>query len=360
MADEDLAEAPARAAPEALETGASATETPVPKPVGKVDKRSRVSIPETAALAAVLVGLFIFFSITSPYFFNDKNFIIILQQVVRIGIVACPATLLLISGQFDLSVGSIAGFTGMVMAVAMANPETAKTPFALGLPLELALLLAIGAALLVGAINAVSVTVFHINALITTLGTLAIFRGLTKVLGNGQTINVDGFEWLGLGSLSGIPYTIFILAAVIIAFYVILRYTTYGRSMYAIGSSPTAARLAGIRTGRAVFIGFVLSAAAAGLAGLILLSQVGAAAITNGEGLELAVVTAVVLGGASLAGGRGSIVGTVLAVLIIGVLRNGLVQLGVQQFWIEVANGMLLLFAVGADQLRIRLTRSVA
>jgi len=325
-----------------------------------VDRRSRVSIPETAALAVVLVALFIFFSITSPYFFNDKNFIIILQQVVRIGIVACPATLLLISGQFDLSVGSIAGFTGMLMAVAMADPESARTPFALGLPMELALLLAIGGALLVGLVNAVSVTVFHINALITTLGTLAIFRGLTKVSGNGQTINVDGFGTLGLGQIAGIPITIITLIVVVVVFFFILRYTTYGRSMYAIGSSPTAARLAGIRTGRAVFIGFMLSAALAGLAGLILLSQVGAAAITNGEGLELAVVTAVVLGGASLAGGRGSIVGTVLAVLIVGILRNGLVQLGVQQFWIEVFTGMLLLLAVGADQLRIRFTKSVA
>jgi ribose transport system permease protein len=327
-------------------------------PIAHQDRRSRVSVPETAALAAVLVALFVFFSVTSPYFFNEKNLIIILQQVVRIGIIACPATLLLISGQFDLSVGSIAGFTGMVMAVAMADPASAKTSFALGLPLEVALVLAFGAALLVGAINAVCVTTFHINALITTLGTLAIFRGLTKVLGNGQTINIDGFGWLGLGDIAGIPVTIAILAVVVVAFFLILRYTTYGRSMYAIGASPTAARLAGIRTGRAVFIGFMLSAALAGLAGLILLSQVGAAAITNGEGLELAVITAVVLGGASLAGGRGGIVGTILAVLIVGVLRNGLVQLGVQQFWIDVAGGVLLLAAVGADQLRIRLTRA--
>jgi len=245
-----------------------------------------------------------------------------------------------------------------VMAVGMA--DATKTPFGLSLPMEQAFILAMGAALLVGIINALCVTVIRINALITTLGTLAIFRGLTKVLGNGQTINIDGFDTLGLGQIAGVPITIIILAVVVVAFYLILRYTTYGRSMYAIGSSPTAARLAGIRTNRAVFIGFMLSAALAGLAGLILLSQVGAAAISNGEGLELAVVTAVVLGGASLAGGRGGIVGTILAVLIVGVLRNGLVQLGVQQFWIEVANGVLLLTAVGADQLRIRLTKSVA
>ncbi len=357
MADEDLGGAPGRAAPPALETGAGAVEAAtaaVPR------RRSRFVVPDTAALAIVLVGLFIFFSITSPYFFNDRNLIVILQQVVRIGIVAAPATLLLISGQFDLSVASIAAFTGMLLAVATASPEAAKTPFALGLPLEAGILIAIIGALLVGTVNAVCVTTFRINALITTLGTLAIFRGLTKVLGNGQTINIDGFETLGLGQIAGIPITILILFAVTILFFVILRYTTYGRSMYAIGASPTAARLAGIRTNRAIFIGFMLSAALAGLAGMILLSQVGAAAITAASGLELDVVTAVVLGGASLAGGRGSIVGTILAVLIVGVLKNGLVQLGVQQFWIEVATGALLLIAVGADQLRIRLTKSAA
>jgi ribose transport system permease protein len=359
VVDEDLA-GTGRAAPEALETGAAGAEAKIAPAFRPVEERSRVSVPETAALATVLVVLFVFFSITSPYFFNDKNLLVILQQVTRIGIVACPATLLLISGQFDLSVGSIAAFTGMVVAVATASPETAKTPFALGLPLEVALVIGVLAALFVGLVNAVSVTVFHINALITTLGTLAIFRGLTKVTSNGQTINVDGFEFLGIERVLGIPVAVYLLAITVVAFFLLLRYTTYGRSMYAIGASPTAARLAGIRTNRAIFIGFMLSATLAGLAGLTLLSQVGAATITSGEGLELAVVTAVVLGGASLAGGRGGIVGTILAVLIVGVLRNGLVQLGVQTFWIEVTTGVLLLAAVGADQLRIRLTRSAA
>ena len=126
--------------------------------------------------------------------------------------------------------------------------------------------------------------------------------------------------------------------------------------MYATGASPIAARLAGIRIDRAVFIGFVVTAALAGFSGLILLSQVAGASINANIGLELSVVTAVILGGASLAGGRGGIIGTVLAVLIVGVLGNGLIQLGVPSFWIEVANGVLLLVAVGFDQVRVRLT----
>ena len=230
-----------------------------------------------------------------------------------IGMIAAPATLLLIAAQFDLSIGSIAGFTGMLLAILVAPAGSRE--YAMGLSLEVAIVIAMAGALLVGTINGVSVTVFRINALITTLGTLAIFRGLTRVMGGGQTVRIEGFSTLGLERFLGIPLSIWIFALVVTVFWLLLRYTTYSRSMYAIGASPTAARLAGIRTSRAVFVGFVLSAALAGFAGLILLSEVGVASNTAGETLMLAVITAVVLGGASLSGGRGSIVGTVPAVL---------------------------------------------
>jgi ribose transport system permease protein len=358
VADKELLGGPGRAAPEALETGGVGAEATPPPATPPIEARSRISVPETAALFLVLVVLFVFFSITSRFFFNEQNIINILQNVARIGIIAAPATLLLIAGQFDLSVGSNAGFVAMVTAVAAAPVNAA--PFALGLPLELAVLVGIGAALTVGLINAVSVTVFRINALITTLGTLAIFRGLTKVVGDGQTIRIEGFGALGITRVPEglIPVPVYIFALVTIAFIFILRYTTYGRSMYAIGASPTAARLAGIRTSRNIFVGFILTASCAGLSGLILLSQVGGASAVAGQGLELAVITAVVLGGTSLLGGRGGIVGTILAVLIVGVLGNGLIQLRIPSFWIEVASGVLLLTAVGFDQLRIRLTKA--
>lgn len=358
MTDEDLGGGPGRAAPPALETGGAAMEAKVSPSIRPVDPRSRVSVPETAALFGVLVALFVFFSIASPFFFNADNLVNILQNVARIGIVACPATILLISGQFDLSVGSIAAFTGMLIAVLAAPVGVTKTPFAMGLPVDIAFVIALLGALLVGLINAFSVTVLKINALITTLATLAIFRGLTKVLGDGQTIRIEGFNGLGVTRILEIPVPVYIFAGVVIASFLVLRYTTYGRSMYAIGASPTAARLAGIRTNRAIFIGFMLSAGLAGLSGLILLSQVGGASVNAASGFELSVITAVVLGGASLAGGRGGIVGTILAVLILGVLANGLIQLKIPSFWIEVFGGVLLLVAVGFDQLRIRLNKS--
>ncbi len=364
MADEEQSDGVRRAAGEPLETGAGTGEMQLRDPL---EARRKVSIPETTALFLVLVGLLAFFSVAAPYFIRDPsgnltadNLINILQNAARIGIIACPATLLMISGQFDLSVGSIAAFTAMVMALAAAPMGgLIELPMAFGMPIPAAFVIALLAALLVGVINGICVTMFRINALITTLGTLAIFRGLTKVLGDAQTIRIEGFGALGTTRILGLPIPVYIFAIVVVVFFIILRYTTYGRSMYAIGASPTAARLAGIRTKRAIFIAFLMSAVLAGVSGLILLSQVGGASVTADIGLELSVVTAVVLGGTSLSGGRGGIVGTILAVLIVGVLGNGLVQMRIQPFWIDVANGLLLLIAVGFDQLRIRLTRSI-
>lgn len=335
-------------------------------------KRGRgLSVPESAALLVVLVALFAYFSVASQYFLNSENLINILQNVAVVGIIACPATLLLIAGQFDLSVGSGVGFAGMLMAVAALTPGTGGVdlPLAMDLTVPSAFVVAVLGTLLIGIINATSVTVIGINALITTLGTLAVFRGLTKVLGDGQTIRINGFGDLGVlrfpeGGLpiigTGIPLPVYIFIACVIAFWAVLRYTVYGRSLYAIGASPSAARLAGIRTKRVIFIAFLLSSLCVALAGLIRLSQVAGASVNSGLGIELSVITAVVLGGASLSGGRGGIGGTVLAVLIVGVLANGLIQLNVPSFWIEVANGLLLLGAVTVDRVRVRLTRAEA
>jgi ribose transport system permease protein len=303
-----------------------------------------------------LALLVVFFSWRSPYFFQAENFINILQNVAVIGIVAAPATLLLVGGQLDLSVGSTAALTGAVAAVLAASPGI--TPLAQGWPLWAAILAAVICAMAVGAVNAFCVVKIGINPLITTLGTLAIVRGLTKVIADGQTVRIDDFETLGIKRVLGLPLPVYILVGVIVLFALLMRYTTFGRSMYAIGSSPRAARLAGIPTGRYIALAYLLSAACVAAAGLILLSQVGGASINGGLGLELAVITAVVLGGASLSGGRGRISGTVLAVLIVGVLGNGLIQLNVPSFWIEVAGGVLLLGAVAFDRLRSRMVRT--
>ena len=341
-------------AEEADSAAPAAAATTSAEPVRKARARK---IPEQTALIVVLVAEFIFFSIQSEFFLLYDNQINILQNVAVIGIIAAPATLLLVAGQVDLSVGSAAGFIGMSMAVAATATDATTTGYGLGLGLGGALAVALLSALLIGIVNGLLITKIGLNSIITTLGTLAILRGLTKVIGEGQTIRINGFNQLGVARpLFDIPLPVYIFGATVIAFWFVLRYTVFGRSMYAIGASPEAARLAGIRVQRLIFIGFILSAMAVALASLIRLSQIGGASVNAGLGFELSALTAVILGGASLAGGRGTMLGTVLAVLIIGILSNGLIQLNVASFWIEVSQGALLVGAVTFDQVRIRLT----
>jgi ribose transport system permease protein len=328
-----------------LTTGTVAAPS-TPPPPGAVPTARRRQIPEVAALVVVLLALGIFFSIASPYFLNYDNFVNIVTAAAVTGIIAAPATMLLIAGQFDLSVGSAAAFCGAVLAsLALHNAMAFAVP--------VAVLAGIG----IGILNGFLVTVIGINALITTLGTLAVFRGLTQVLTDGQTLGVEHFGGLGTARpLFDIPLPVYIFAGVALAFWFLSRYTVFGRSMYAIGANPAAARLNGIRSKRVIFVGFVLSGVCVAVGGLILASQLGAASPQAANGLELSVVTAVILGGASLAGGRGAISGTMLGLLIIGTLNNGLVLLNVSSFWQTVAQGSLLIFAVAFDQLRIRLT----
>lgn len=314
------------------------------------------NIQESLALILVLAGLVIFFAIKAEFFWSRDNIVNILQTMAPVGIIAMPATLLLVAGQVDLSVGSGAGIVGMMAAIAQTATASTITTYGMGLGVTEAILIAIGTMFVVGGMNSFFVTGLGLNSIITTLGTLAVWRGLTKVLGTGQTVRMNEFGALGSSRpVANIPLAVFIFAGVVILFVCLLRYTVYGRALYAIGASPEAARLAGIRVRRYITYGFILSGLMIGLAGLIRLSQVGSQSINTGLGWELQVLTAVILGGASLSGGSGTVLGTVLALLVIGVLRNGLIQLNVQTFWIEVAQGALLLGAVTVDRIRIRL-----
>ena len=305
----------------------------------------RRKIPEMTALVVFLVAEIIFFWIKSPVFLTWDNFLNIFTAIAVTGIIAAPGTILLIAGQFDLSVGSVTAFAGVVMAsISMDHGQ------------PLGVLIAILAGIGVGLLNGFLVTVVGVNAIITTLGTLAAFRGLAEVVASGQSISVEGFNTLGTSRpFFNIPVPVLLLVGVVILLWLVMRYTVFGRSMYAIGANPAAARLTGVRSKRLLVIAFVLSGLACALGGLILVSQLGSASPTAATGLELSVITAIILGGASLAGGRGTIIGTMVGLMIIGILNNGLVLLGVDPFWQDVARGALLIAAVSFDQLRIRL-----
>lgn len=304
----------------------------------------RRGLPDQAALVVVLAALVAFFSIQSEYFLNFDNFVNILTAAAVVGILAAPGTLLIVAGQIDLSVGSGVAFVGIVLAT---------TAPMFGLPT--AILIAICCGLMIGALNGVLVTGLGINSLITTLGMLAILRGFAQVTSNGQTKTISDFDSLGTARpFLDIPVPVLILAAVLLLTGLIARFTVFGRRIYAIGSNPTAARLSGIPSARVIFGTFLLSGAAIALGGLIVTSQLGAASPQAATGLELSVVAAVILGGASLNGGRGTILGTFLGVMILAVLNNGLVLMNIPSFWQDVARGTVLLLAVAVDRLRVR------
>lgn len=303
------------------------------------------SVPETAALIVVLVAISAFFAFRSPYFFNYDNFVNILTAAAVVGILAAPGTLLIVGGQIDLSIGSGVAFVGILFATLV--PSWGVGP---------AVAAALVGGLAIGAVNGILVTRLGINSLISTLAMLAILRGLAQVVADGQTISAPDFDALGTARpFLSIPVPVLVLVAVLGLTAFVAKFTVYGRRIYAIGSNPVAARLSGIPTRMVLFVAFVSSGVAVAIAGLILTSQLGAASPQAGLGLELSVVAAIILGGASLAGGRGTIFGTLLGVLILAVLNNGLVLLNIPSFWQEVARGFVLLLAVGVDQLRQRL-----
>lgn len=336
------------ATPRRAGTGAAtATTTAPPERPSQRNVSLLGRMPPELGLVVFLGLLVLWFSVNSEFFLAFGNIRNILLSVSVLGILAVPSTMLLVSANFDLSVASNAAFCGMLFALVSADGAT-------GAGVAVALLAGLG----VGVLNGFLVAKVGINSIITTLGTLAIFRGATKLLSNGQTIRIQGFQELGSASTLGLPNSVLVLLAVLVVFYLLMRYSVFGRSVYAIGSNPQAARLSGIRNQRTLFLVFAITGLLAGLAGLILTSQLRAASPVAGLGLELAVVAAVILGGASLTGGRGTVIGTILGVLILGTLNNGLTITNISSFWQEVVGGVVLIVAVGLDQLRLRLGRS--
>ncbi|KRB54495.1 sugar ABC transporter permease [Rhizobium sp. Root708] len=300
--------------------------------------------PESAALLAFLLVEIIFFSLSSPYFLTWGNWVNVITALSITGVLAAGGTMLLIAGQFDLSVGSGVAFVALVMALTVNS---------IGIVPASALGLLVGMA--IGVINGFLVTKIGVNALITTLGTLAIFRGLTQSIGGGKNLLISNFDWAIWRPFLNIPISalVFVLVAVVVG--IVLKRTVFGRSIYAIGANENAARLVGIKTKRVVFLSFLLSGGFIGLGGLMNASQLGSTSGTTGLGLELAVVTAVILGGTSLKGGTGTMFGTVIGLLIVGVLNNGLTLMNINSSWQQAAAGFLLILAVSFDQLRQRL-----
>ena len=295
-------------------------------------------------LLGFLLALIVVFSFASPYFLSLRNLTNVLLSVSVIGIMAAVSTLVVVSRGLDLSIGSTVGLVGVAVAALLQE----------GWPWWLAIAVGLVLGGLCGALNGAVIVGLRINSIITTIGTLSIIRGAAYIATGGQTLFVESEPILDLGSsrIVGIPYSVLLMLALFALCHFVADHMRIGRSLYAIGANPRASLISGLSLGRYRFCIFIASGIAAGLSGILLIGQSGTAVPTGGSGYELLVVTAVLLGGASLNGGEGRVSGTLIGVLIIGVLANGMTLVGVNSYYQTVANGVLLLAAVAIDQLR--------
>jgi ribose transport system permease protein/L-arabinose transport system permease protein len=333
---------------------------------------------DNLSLVAALIVIVVIIVLMQPLFLSWQNLMNSLSQsIVIVGLLAVGETVVIVAGMLDISVGSIASVASVTAASAIVMgsvilPGGAEIPlpFVQG-SMPAGILVGILTGVGLGVINGLIVTRLHVNPIIATLGTLAAFAGLAFLLApDGKPVGVvtqPDFTWLATGRLfpdlplpdlaggrpwTGVPILFLIFLAVAFIYHVIMKYTDFGRSVYAIGGNDVAARLAGINLTRNKIGMYMLCGATAGLAGVLLAARTTSGNPINGVGLELQAITAVFLGGAATTGGKGTIVGTVLAVVLVGVLNNGMNLLGVGTFYQRVALGVLLIAAVALAQWR--------
>lgn len=295
----------------------------------------------------VLLVLSAVMAILSPFFLSLSNFLNILLATSTIGVLAIAATYVIGGGGLDLSLGSVMGLSGVVGAFVAVN---------LGAPSLLGVFACILAGAIAGWINGQIITRAYVPAFIVTLGMLGIARGLALVISGGRVIYglPDMLLYLGQGRPWGIPMPVIILVVTAVVAHCVLAYTRFGRHTLALGDSESAARAAGIRVERHRRILYTLSGGLAGLAGLLFMARINSGDPTAGLNYELTAITAAIIGGTNLFGGRASILGTMIGALIMGVLQNGLNLLAVQSYYQQMAIGAVLILAVFIDQYQVR------
>ena len=310
----------------------------------------------------VLVLLLVLFSILAPAFLTANNLSILAKHVSISAILAIGMTYVVLTGGIDLSVGSVAGLSGIVAGLLISNGLVFGGAHHY-LPISIVILFSLLTGMLVGALNGLLVARLSVPPFIATLGTLYIARGTALLISNGHTFpnlsgeaarSNTGFPAIGQSFLLGIPTPVWLMAIIAILAAAVAAKTPFGRHIYAVGGNERAARLAGIRTARVKLATYIFSGFCAALVGIIIASQLEAAHPATGESFELNAIAAVVLGGTSLMGGRGSIGGSLIGAFVIGVLADGLVMLGVSEFWQIVIKGVVIVLAVAIDQLQAR------
>ncbi len=309
------------------------------------------SARETGVLLALIV-LCVILALSNPNFLTVRNLLNVGRQVSLLGIMAIGMTFVLITREVDLSVGSIYAVAGLATGMLIVS----------GWPLLPSLAVGLVAGAGIGFVNGWLSTFGRLPSFISTLGMLSVARGGALLMTNGQPVTVNesqgaapavvkGFYFLGQGQLLGIPMQLVFFVIFAVLFWLVLSHSTFGFRVYAVGGSDKAARLSGIQVFGTKIWAFVIMGALSAVAGILSLAFLPSGqAGRTGVGLELDVIAAAIVGGASLSGGEGTILGTVLGVLIIGVLRNGLVLLGISPFWQTTIIGAVIILAVGIDK----------
>jgi ribose transport system permease protein len=298
----------------------------------------------TFGVALILIVLSLVLTIATDKFLTQSNLFSVMRAFSYIAIIAIGEAMIIISGGVDLSVGSIYGFSGLMGAMAMST---------WGLPIPVAIVVGLSIGALIGLINAMLITKVGMPPFIVTLGMLSVVRGLSYAVTSGYPIRtLPAFNALGQGYIGPIPLPVVYLAILAGVFSFFLKKSVLGRRIYAIGGNEQASQVSGIRVNRVKTIVYVLAGALAAFAGLTATARLGVAQSTAGMGYELDVVAAVIIGGASLSGGSGTIIGAILGAAIMGVLRNGLVLLNVSAYWQQTVIGIVIITAIAADQWR--------
>lgn len=308
---------------------------------------TRQGVIQNLVLIAVIGVLAVIFDSFNSGFLSSANISAIGQSAAVVGVLAVIETVVIICGVLDISVGAQAGVGSVISAMVFSGTGSSAV----------SVLAAIGLGIVLGAVNGVVIVYGRVNSIIATLGTFSAYKGLALVITGGQSkgfvLANSFYVFLARGAVLGIPASIWIFAVISAGIYVLLRYTDIGRNIFAIGGNDTAARLAGIDINKYLIAIYALTGLVCAVAGIMITASSGSAEPTTGQtGLELQAITAAALGGALLTGGRGGIGGTVLAVLLISTLINGLTFLQVNSFWENIAQGAMLVAAVAIQKAR--------
>lgn len=304
----------------------------------------------TIVLPVALAVMIVVFAVSSSTFFTVDNLFVVLRQSAVLGVAAIGATIILIAGRLDISQGALIAASGI----------TCVSLLQVGLPPLVAVLGAIALGALLGLVNGVLTETLRIPGFISTLAVALVVRGAAQVWTSGQSIAapvVEGFDlllWVGTGSIGPLPVAVVLVTVLYVVAWFVMRTTTWGLRSYAIGSSGRASRVAGLRVNVHAMQVFVVAGALSAVAGVLLAGRLGSGSANNGQGAEFDIFAAVVLGGTSLFGGRGSIPRTALGIVFLSTLSNGLVILNVSSYWQGIATGTVLVLALAIDRLRAR------